>query len=391
MTRRKSPPSYRLHKARDCAVVTINGKNHYLGAHGSPGSREKYARLIAEWNVSEQNPKSPPSDNKQEMTVVELLLPFWRHVKKRYVKNGKPTSERSSFETALGPVNELYGKVLIRSFGPLALIACRQKLIEAGLCRKRINQHTTRIRQAFKWGVAREIVPESVWRALCAVEGLRYGEALETERVKPVPDCNIELIKAFVSPQIWAMVNLQVWTACRPGEAIGIRTIDLDMRNRIWEYRPGSHKTEHHQKERIIYLGPHAQEFVIRWLKSNLTEYLFSPREARDWHHAERSKNRITPMTPSHRKRKPKRKPRRAPGESYSTISYCQAVARACERAGIEKWTPNQIRHNAATRIRSAYGIEMTRIILGHASAVTSEIYGEIDREKAREVMCELG
>ena len=31
MARPKSQPSYRHHKARNCAVVTIDGKNHYLG------------------------------------------------------------------------------------------------------------------------------------------------------------------------------------------------------------------------------------------------------------------------------------------------------------------------------------------------------------------------
>ena len=54
-------------------------------------------------------------------------------------------------------------------------------------------------------------------------------------------------------------------------------------------------------------------------------------------------------------------------------------------------WHPNQLRHNAATRIRAAYGIEAARIILGHASAVTSEIYAEIDREKAREIVGKMG
>ena len=48
MPKKKSPPSYRLHKARNCAVVTIRGTSHYLGPHGSPGSYEKYARLIGE-------------------------------------------------------------------------------------------------------------------------------------------------------------------------------------------------------------------------------------------------------------------------------------------------------------------------------------------------------
>lgn len=45
---RSHQPSYRIHKARNCAVVTIAGKNHYLGPYDSPESHEKYARLIAE-------------------------------------------------------------------------------------------------------------------------------------------------------------------------------------------------------------------------------------------------------------------------------------------------------------------------------------------------------
>ena len=49
MPRPKSQPAYRLHKARNCAVVTVGGKNHYLGPWQSPESHEKYAALIAEW------------------------------------------------------------------------------------------------------------------------------------------------------------------------------------------------------------------------------------------------------------------------------------------------------------------------------------------------------
>ena len=41
-------PSYRYHKAPDCAVVAINGKNHYLGTFNSDQSWEKYHRLLGE-------------------------------------------------------------------------------------------------------------------------------------------------------------------------------------------------------------------------------------------------------------------------------------------------------------------------------------------------------
>ncbi len=106
-------------------------------------------------------------------------------------------------------MRQLYGRQPVASFGPLALVACRQKLIEAGICRKRINQHVGRIRQVFKFGVAHEMVPESVWRALCAVEGLRSGEAAETKPVKPVSEERIAAIKPYVTPQVAAMIDLQ--------------------------------------------------------------------------------------------------------------------------------------------------------------------------------------
>ena len=383
-------PSYRLHKASGQARVIISGEHIYLGKYGIPESKEKYHRIVAEWLFSAQKPSSAAVAT-TEMTISELVLAFWQHVKQRYVKNGSPTSEQRSFRTALRPVRRLYGSELVTNFGPLALVACRQELIEAGFCRKRINQHVTRIRQMFKWGVAREMVPETTWRALCAVEGLRYGEAAETEPVKPVPEDHVEAIEPFVTPQIWAMVQFQLWTGCRPGEVCVIRGIDINTQGEIWEYRPHTHKGEHHNKDRVVYLGPHAQKIIKPWLKSDLNAYLFSPKEARAWYNAQRAKNRKTPMSPNHRNRKRKRNPKRAPGDRYDTLVYGRAIARACKRARVPSWAPNQLRHAAGTRIRKAYGIEIARIILGHSSAVTSEIYAEIDREKIQEVIGKLG
>ena len=78
-------------------------------------------------------------------------------------------------------------------------------------------------------------------------------------------------------------------------------------------------------------------------------------------------------------------------GASYSNDSYRRAIARACEEAGVASWHPNQLRHNAATAIRSEYGIEAARVILGHSSVETSEIYAERDETKAAEIMRQLG
>jgi hypothetical protein len=42
-------PTYRHHKPTNQAVVTLNGKDHYLGRWNSKASRGEYDRLIGEW------------------------------------------------------------------------------------------------------------------------------------------------------------------------------------------------------------------------------------------------------------------------------------------------------------------------------------------------------
>ncbi len=46
------PPSYRLHRRTGQAVVTLVGRDIYLGKHGTPESREAYQRKIKEWSAA---------------------------------------------------------------------------------------------------------------------------------------------------------------------------------------------------------------------------------------------------------------------------------------------------------------------------------------------------
>ncbi len=63
----------------------------------------------------------------------------------------------------------------------------------------------------------------------------------------------------------------------------------------------------------------------------------------------------------------------------------------ASDKAGVPKWTPGQLRHNAGTQIRRKYGLEAARMILGHRSAATTEIYAEKDVSEAVRIMKEMG
>lgn len=56
------------------------------------------------------------------------------------------------------------------------------------------------------------------------------------------------------------------------------------------------------------------------------------------------------------------------------------------------RWHPHQLRHNAATRLRREFGIDLAQTILGHrlGSAVT-EIYAEANVAKAKDVIARVG
>jgi integrase len=391
-TPRFRTPSYRLHKPSGQAIVTLCGRDIYLGRYNSPESRAEYDRLIAEWLTNGRRVAGPTSESGTDLTMNEMDRAYLRHADSYYVKNGEPTTEPKNIRLALRPIRQLYGHTLAKDFGPLRLKTVRQAMIDSGLCRNEINKRVRHILRAFKWAVGEEMVPVSVYQSLKAVPGLRRGRAdvRESKPVRPVPESFVDAIRPIVARHVWAMIELQRLTGMRPGEVTSMRSCDIDTSGRVWAYTPSEHKTEHHGKERTIYLGPQAQAILKPWLRTELTAYLFSPREAMEERKTRMRQKRKTPVQPSQRCRT-KPKPKKTPGERYDTDSYRRAIAYGCKRAGVPKWHPHQLRHNAATRLRKEFGLDVARVILGHSSPVVTEVYAEVDREKAISVMERVG
>ena len=102
-------PKYRLHKASGQAVVTLDGRDFYLGDHGTASSRQRYERLVGEWLAGGRRLPVQVTDE-DPLTVNELLASFWRHAEVHYRSpTGEPTSELDSFIQALKPLRKLYG------------------------------------------------------------------------------------------------------------------------------------------------------------------------------------------------------------------------------------------------------------------------------------------
>ena len=65
-----SVPKYRKHRASGQAVVTLGGRDVYLGTHGTKARKAEYDRLVGEWLAADRSPTfGAPSS---ELTVGQL-------------------------------------------------------------------------------------------------------------------------------------------------------------------------------------------------------------------------------------------------------------------------------------------------------------------------------
>ncbi len=392
MSKQKSVPSYRYHKARDCAVVTINGRNFYLGPFNTPASKEKYARLIAEFAVTGNATPQPRSTQRPPLTITELCVSHWQWAQAYYQRGGKPTGQLHIVKMALREVRQLYGGTHACDFGPLAFRALQESMVAAGRSRNVINQLCAIVRRMFRWAASHEMLPASIFQSLATVPGLKRGRtaARETAPVQPVDDATFQAALPYLSPVVADMARLQAMTGARPTEICRIRPTDVDTSTEVWVYTPAEHKTEHHGRQRRIFIGPRGQDILRAYLLRPSDSYCFSPVDSERKRHVEMRDRRKTKLQPSQRDRR-KAKPKRQPQDHYTKDSYARAIRRACEKAGVTSWSPNRIRHAAGTAIRKRYGIEAAQTVLGHSKASTTEIYAERDFARAAQVMKAIG
>lgn len=386
-------PKYRHHKGSGQAFVQVKEQRHYLGKYNSEESRERYRRFVAELVASHTAGRTISSGRPGEgPTVVELAAAYWQFAQEYYVKDGRPTDHLCTVRVAMRLLRQLYGREPAAEFGPLALQATQQKLVGAGKARTYINDVCGVIRRAFRWAASQEIVPVTTYQALTTVSGLKKGRtaAREAEPVTPVVDGVVDATLPHLPSIVADMVRVQRLTGARPGEICLIRPCDVDRSGDVWIYRPKSHKVEHHDRERIVFIGPKAQAVLRPYLARPSDSYCFSPQESIRQFRAEQRARRKTEVQPSQKDRR-KSRLKRQPGDHYTKDSYNRAVRRVCDREGIPRWHPNQLRHSVATEIRRQFGLEAAQVALGHARADVTQVYAQRDMALAEEVMRKIG
>lgn len=432
-------PSYRckIIRGQARAIVQLTDsesrarKDFLLGAYGTAESRAKYARLIAEWESNARRLPETAGIGFRGVTVAELCWEFWISIQGKYCRQ-----HLANFKIIIRLLRSFYGDVAAGDFGPNALRLLREEMLAGERAQPAIvrdepgqgeakprkpwtvkvsNRFCRYIVQIFRWGVARELIKPDVLAALRALEPLRADLALARPKVSPAPLHAVRATRMHVGRVVCAMIDLQLVTGMRPGEVCRIRVADIDMTERVWTYRALS-KMAHIGQDRVVYLGPRAQEIIRPFIADRPTmAYLFSPREAVEDRYSAAS--RATPAEQGNRRGYSRAvrqgiEPSRPPRPFYSSDTYRRAITRGCDLANeaaiadaravgkdiadgvrlIPRWHPHQLRHNYATEIRKRHGLEAAAILLGHSSAlVTEAVYAERDMTKAMGIAAEIG
>lgn len=349
-------PKLCVHRASGRAYVKLDGKQRYCGRAGTAEAAREYNRLVVEWLARGKAPARAPSGS---LAVLELFE-MWA-----------PTLEArlagSSFRRVLPVLRRdleaLCGDMEASAFGVKAFKLLRSRWVERGLRASTARQYSWFVKDLFRWGGEEELIPGAIHEALSCVRPIRAGKEGTPEKVErvPVEDEAFEATMARCNPHVAAMARVQRLTGMRSGEVVVMRTGSIDRSGEVWVYRPEHYKGKTAGvKQKAVALGPKSQAVLAPWIarRPGASEYLF---------------------------------PGRGDGRPFSVRGYHQAIARACDEAGVPRWFPHLLRNTAATEIRRRFGIEKAQAVLGHANLKTTEIYSARALGIASEVAKEIG
>lgn len=374
-------PEPRFHAQSRRYRIRYQGQTYWFATgieKGSPAYWERLREILDEISgVPEPSTASQAGSGiPAGLTVRHLCVAFMDHAKRHYIQ--RTTGRILIVRRCCQILDRLFADMPVDDVSPRHLVVLRDKLIVGAseiatpsksarksrpLSRRYINDLVSQVCTIFRWGVEQEIVSPETWHGLRAVRPLRTGhpgvpEPPPVESVS-VRDLARTLRALDQNGPVATMLRIQYLTGARPGEIAMLRANEIDMSSDVWVYSPSEHKNAHRNDTRLIFLGPKAQRILRPFLAANQEGFLFP---------ANSMENR-----------------------PYTKDSYCRAVKRAAKRAGVPAWTPNQLRHAAATRITNRHGIEKAKVVLGHKKITTTQRYVDDQGHAAAALMREEG
>jgi integrase len=374
--KRSSPPRLCRHPSgRACCYV--GNRVVYLGKHGSADAIRRYGELVARWSAGtlEEVTGAIIEAGPTRRTVTEVIAAFKSYAEGRYRgPGGAPTGEHQNYRDALRVLRQHLGDVDVAEVGPNMVRAVRDAMARQlrpdrttpRYARSTLNRHMGRIKSFFRWAASRELCPLSVAQSVAMIEPLPPGQGARESLGRKCPADWDDVAKTlpFLSPLLQSLILVLWHTGARVGEITGLTTAEVDRRGDDWRAKLTRHKNAWRGQDREIAFNREAIEAIRPWLRlDSPSAPIYSPRRAGE--------------------KLARKSGQRSPRDHYDARTLAQAVSRACDRAGVPRWSPGQLRHSFATRITEQLGREVAQQLLGHKHVRMTTHYSAEARESA--------
>lgn len=292
-------------------------------------------------------------------TVRALIDTYIRHCETYYRRrSGEPTREHLNMRSVLDRFAHFAGeaspagkinKHQVRAW--LDQLSTPAEDLSRGYC----NACLARVRRFVRWATDLDYLPASIDAELRSVKPLPpfRSRARETEPVQAAPLDQVRSILPFLPRLARDVVQLLMLTGARVGELLDATNSTLHVDDKGPRLVLTQHKTAHRHRSRVIPLTPAALAIVERYARP------------------------LCPMDPIFA-------PPRRTSKRYSPDSLRATIKRACARAKVKPFTPHQVRHAVAAKVRSARGLDAACALLGHAHVSMTEHYAPLAFEHAR-------
>jgi integrase len=433
MRPKNAVPAYVLHQTSGQARTRIANKDYYLGPFNSPESKTAYANLLAQFAVGGELTVTRSPEIRRDVSVAEGMLRFLKFGDSWPRAEDGINEELRHYKALFRIVTDKFAHLLLNDVRGPHVKALQSAAVDRGWGRKYVNSQIRRFRRFVRWCLSEDLCDEGVVTRVAAVEGLRAGRtsAPDFAPVKPVPDDVFLATLPHVPPTIADLLRVMAFCGCRAGELRLLRIGDINRDSTVWSAKLSAHKTAYAGKRRTLFFGAKSQEVLRPYLTADRdpTEYVFSPRRSEQLRlekmRAERIararrrglsgriqpsqqcralKDRIGKLSPHYKKSALTRAVTRGCEVLFNMPTHLRVVSRKLTAEEREKllaaarawraenvWSPHQIRHSAATKLREAYGIEIASQVLGHSSLPVAEIYAEKNEKEVRRIIGEVG
>lgn len=362
-------PKPRQHKGRSVVDCYFGEQRRTvtLGAWGSKEADTEYRKLVTQLMSSAPAvPRPRAGDPADGFTVAEALLLYTQHIDAHYRKpDGTPTVTPADIKITLGYLKRLFAGLPLSQFDVPEFKAVRKAMIDDGRVRKQVNKRASQVRSWVKWCVEAQLpVAVGALGRLQAVRSLTHGRdgVKDGARRGPADPAAVAALLPHLPPAVAAAVQLIRLTGARPSEILNATAGELDTTKGVWELRPTYHKGTWRGSDRVLYLGPAAQDVARPWLTAC---------EGRD---------PGNPLLPTRN------------GTLYDHRTAGYAIRRAAERSGLPGFTLYALRHLRAVELREQFGPDHVRATLGHAALDMSDHYSKAaDRTLAVTAAAQLG